>query len=251
MARSLEGKVAVVTGAADGIGRATASRLADDGAAVLLTDINGDRCEAAAAEVVAAGGQARAIEQDVAVEDQWPGVIDAALDAFGALHVVVNNAGIGGFADVEHETMEEYQRVIAVTQTGMWLGMKHGGPAIERSGGGSIINISSIFGLSGGFGTNFSYHAAKGAVRLMTKNAALYWATRGVRVNSVHPGFIATRGVLAFAATDAGRPMIDLTPMGRLGTPPEVAAVVSFLAGDDASFITGSELHVDGGYMAR
>jgi NAD(P)-dependent dehydrogenase (short-subunit alcohol dehydrogenase family) len=249
--RSLEGKVAIITGAADGIGRATAARLVEDGAAVVLTDINGEGCKEAAAAIVDAGGTAHATEHDVSIEEQWPGVIEAALGAFGGVHIVVNNAGIGGFADVEHETMEEYQRVIAVTQTGMWLGMKYGGPAVEHSGGGSIINISSVFGVSGGLGVNFSYHAAKGAVRLMTKNAALHWATRGVRVNSIHPGFIGTRGVLEFAATEAGRVMTDLTPMGRLGAPSEVAAAASFLASDDASFITGSELHVDGGYLAR
>jgi NAD(P)-dependent dehydrogenase (short-subunit alcohol dehydrogenase family) len=248
---ALEGRVAIVTGAADGIGRATARKLASEGASVVVSDINCEGGCAVAEALGAIGAKATFVEHDVAVEAAWPPVIAEAVDGFGGLHIVVNNAGIGGFDDVETETMESYQRVIAVTQTGMWLGMKYGGPAIRASGGGSIVNISSVFGASGGFGTNFSYHAAKGAVRLMTKNAALHWATARVRVNSVHPGFIATAGVKAFAETDAGRVMVDHTPMGRLGLPEEVADVVCFLASDAASFMTGSELYVDGGFMAR
>jgi NAD(P)-dependent dehydrogenase (short-subunit alcohol dehydrogenase family) len=249
--RSLDGKVALVTGGADGIGRACALRLAADGAAVVVTDINIDGGAATVKEIENEGGRAHFVEHDVAVESQWPLAVAEAVSTFGGLHIVVNNAGIGGWADVEQETMEEYQRVIGVTQTGVWLGMKYGGPAIRDAGGGSIVNISSIFGATGGFGTNFTYHAAKGAVRLMTKSAAMTWATAGVRVNSVHPGFIATAGVREFAATEAGRVMTDTTPMGRLGQPEDVAGVVSFLASDDAAFMTGSELYVDGGYTAR
>jgi NAD(P)-dependent dehydrogenase (short-subunit alcohol dehydrogenase family) len=249
--RGLEGKVGIITGAANGIGRACAHRLADDGAALVLTDIDGDGCRAVAADLAGRGFRVLAAEHDVAEEAAWTTVVAYATSEFGRLDVLVNNAGIGGWGDVEDETKEGYDRVIAVTQTGMWLGMKHAGPSMRATGGGSIVNISSVFGASGGFGTNFSYHAAKGAVRLMTKNAAIRWATEGIRVNSVHPGFIATAGVLEFSRTEEGRTMIDLTPMARLGEPEEVAAVVSFLSSDDASFMTGSEVYVDGGFLAR
>jgi NAD(P)-dependent dehydrogenase (short-subunit alcohol dehydrogenase family) len=164
----------------------------------------------------------------------------------------VNNAGVARITTVETETLESWHQVVSVGQLGVWLGMKHGGPAIESAGGGSIVNICSIFGTVGGFGTSFSYHAAKGAVRLMTKNAALHWAQRGLRVNSVHPGFIAHGNLLSrWAGTPRYSAMIEGTPMGRLGRPEDVAGAVAFLASDDAAFMTGSELYVDGGWTAR
>jgi NAD(P)-dependent dehydrogenase (short-subunit alcohol dehydrogenase family) len=172
--------------------------------------------------------------------------------ALGGIHVLVNNAGIGHFTTVESETLETWNEVEAVTQHGVWLGMKHTGPAIEAAGGGSIVNVCSIFGTVGGFGSSFSYHAAKGAVRVMTKNAALHWAQRGVRVNSVHPGFIASPTLIErTSGTPRERAMLDGTPMRRLGRPDEVAGAIAFLAGDDSTFMTGSELYVDGGWTAQ
>jgi NAD(P)-dependent dehydrogenase (short-subunit alcohol dehydrogenase family) len=244
--------VALVTGATGGIGEAIGRRLAEEGATVVLTDLDADRCALAAKELTNAGHRADGLALDVSDEPAWQQVVAEVVDRYGGLAVLVNNAGVAEMADVETETLATWERVVAITQRGVWLGMKHAGPAIERSGGGSIVNISSIFGTVGGFGGQFSYHAAKGAVRLMTKNAALHWATRGVRVNSVHPGFIETplsrklwRGTHRLTA------MLDNTPMGRLGNTDEVAAAVVFLASDQASFITGSELYVDGGYTAR
>ncbi|MFI7128009.1 SDR family NAD(P)-dependent oxidoreductase [Nonomuraea sp. NPDC050153] len=252
MRTRLSGRVALVTGATGGIGEAVIRRFAEEGAAVVITDVDAGCCEEAAEQVTAAGGRALGLGLDVTDEQAWEAVVNEVDGRFGGISVLVNNAGIAKMTDVETETLETWEAVVAVTQRGVWLGMKHVGPVIERCGGGSIVNVSSIFGTVGGFGGQFSYHAAKGAVRLMTKNAALYWATRGVRVNSLHPGFIETP---LSRKLWRGTPRLDLmignTPMGRLGRTDEVANAALFLASDEASFITGSELYVDGGYTAR
>lgn len=244
----LREKVVLVTGATGGIGVEIVGRLASEGASMIVTDISGDAC----AEVVAKQDQPdrhQALALDIAREEQWQSVIGAVAERYSRLDAVVNNGAIGSLASVVDEDVDRYNKVIEVSQTGTWLGMKHAGAYIESIGGGSVVNICSILGTVGGLGNSFAYAAAKGAVRTMTKNAALHWATKGVRVNSVHPGFIETQQLLQrYEGTERHRAMIANTPMGRLGTASDVAAAVAFLAGDDSTFVTGTELYVDGGW---
>jgi NAD(P)-dependent dehydrogenase (short-subunit alcohol dehydrogenase family) len=247
----LKGKVALVTGAARGIGAAASRRLAEDGAAVFLTDVLDPEGKDVAENLAGGGHAAFYLHLDVSDEMAWQAAVDRVVTEAGRLDILVNNAGIGTFPDVEQETREGWDRLIAINQTGVWLGMKIVGPRIREGGGGSIINLSSIFGAVGGFGGSIAYHASKGAVRLMTKTAALHWARDGVRVNSVHPGFIDTPMIEQSKGGEIEDAILAATPMGRLGRAEEVAAVIAFLAGDEASYMTGSEVYVDGGWTAR
>jgi NAD(P)-dependent dehydrogenase (short-subunit alcohol dehydrogenase family) len=247
----LEGRVALITGAASGIGKATAHRLASEGAAVVITDIAADAGEATVKEISDAGGKATFVRHDVTSESEWEAATAKAVEVFGGLDILVNNAGMGDIKTIEDTTLEEWHRTVAIDQTGVFLGMKVAAPHLRRSEHASIINISSIFGTSGGFGTSPAYHAAKGAVRTLTKNAAVHWATEGIRVNSIHPGFIETPILEPTKGTEYWNAMTDMTPMGHLGKPEDIAAGVAYLASDDAKFVTGLELYIDGGYIAR
>ncbi len=247
----LPGRVAIVTGAGSGIGAATAHRLANEGAIVVLTDINDEHCTAVANTLTDQGAQVLALHHDVARAEDWERVLATTMERFGRLDILVNNAGMGDIADIEQTTIEEWDRTIAIDQTSIFLGMKLAAEHLKASGHGSVINISSIFGITGGFGTSPAYHAAKGAVRTLTKNVALLWAQQGVRVNSIHPGFIDTPILDEVKGTEFEQVMVTMTPMGRLGRPEEIAAAVAYLASDDASFVTGCELAVDGGFLAR
>jgi NAD(P)-dependent dehydrogenase (short-subunit alcohol dehydrogenase family) len=257
MAR-LSGKVALVTGAASGLGAATARRLARDGASVLLTDrdLAGEEI---AASIVAAGGTAVFRLHDVTSHPDWAAAVEHAVADFGRLDILVNNAGVaGGRHELMDHSFEAWRQILSVNLDGVFLGLRHAGPRIAASnptGGGSIINLSSILGKVGMAGAA-AYCASKGGVTLLTKAAALEWAPLGIRVNSVHPGFIDTPMVSgALAEREDGNEMrvalMSAHPIGRFGVPREIADAIAFLASDEASFITGAEIVVDGGFTAQ
>jgi NAD(P)-dependent dehydrogenase (short-subunit alcohol dehydrogenase family) len=221
------------------------------GAEVVVTDVLDDEGTALTDELRQSGHTAFYRHLDVADEDAWSETVAEVIARSGRMDILVNNAGIGTFEDVEAETVAGYQKVIGINQVGVWLGMRAVIPQMRAQGSGSIINVSSIFGAVGGFGGSIAYHASKGAVRLMTKNAAIRYAKEGIRVNSVHPGFIDTPMVEAAKGTDMETAILANTPMGRWGSAEEIATVIAFLAGDGASFMTGSEVYADGGWTAQ
>lgn len=245
-----DGRRVLVTGAAGGLGVAICQRLVAEGARLVAADLGGTDLEGVLAGL--SGGPHESLALDVSEEDDWVAAAARMTESLGGLDVLVNNAAIGSLATVEEEERERWDKVLAVDATGVWLGMKHLGPVIERSGGGAVVNVASILGSTGGLGNSIAYHAAKGAVRTMTKNAALHWATKGVRVNSLHPGFIETRQLLErYEGSERHRAMLANTPMGRLGYPAEIAGAVAFLGSDDAGYMTGAEVYADGGWTAR
>lgn len=256
MAR-LDGKVALVTGGALGIGAATSAMLAREGASVAVTDVLDDEGEAAAGRIRSFGGDARFWHLDVADETDVQRVFADVAGAFGKLDVLVNNAGIAGVnKPTDQITVEEWDRVIAINVRGVFLCTKHAIPHLRRAGGGCIVNLSSIYGIISAPDIP-PYHASKGAVRLMTKTDALLYAKDKIRVNSVHPGFIWTplveelgrhspEGLEAFRRELDGR-----HPIGHVGDPDDIAHGIVYLASDEAKFVTGAELVIDGGYTAQ
>lgn len=244
----LTGKVAIVTGAAQGMGEAHAKMMVAEGAKVILTDLNKDAGEKLAAEL---GPNAMFLSQNVASASDWKTVVEEGEKAFGTINVLVNNAGLlGPVTNAEKMTEEEFVKVCAVNQTGVFLGMQAVLPSMKKVGGGSIINVSSIAGMAAVYGApNIAYVASKFAVRGMTKQIAIEYGAHNIRVNSVHPGFIKTP-MMAAATDEAGGEAVSMIPLGRLAEPSEVSSLVVFLASDESSFISGMEHVIDGGMTA-
>ena len=248
----LEGKVALISGGARGQGAAEAKLFAREGAKVVFGDVLDDEGKQVEAEIAELGGEALYVHLDVTSEADWRAAVDTAVSRYGKLDLLVNNAGIVLRKGIEETSVEEWDRVMAVNAKGVFLGTKAAIPDMRRAGGGSIINISSQLGLVGTDNSSPQYQASKGAVRLLTKATAIQYAGEGIRCNSVHPGPIIT------PMTEAGRAnpqrqevMLSRIPLGRYGLAEDVAYGVLFLASDESSFMTGSELVIDGGWTAQ
>jgi NAD(P)-dependent dehydrogenase (short-subunit alcohol dehydrogenase family) len=250
MAGRLDGKVALISGGARGQGAAEGKLFTREGAKVVLGDVLDADGQQTAREIQAAGGSAVYVHLDVTQETDWQNAVGVAVRNFGRLNILVNNAGILRMEGIEDTTLEIWNRVIAVNQTGVFLGMRHAIPAIRQAGGGSIINISSIAGLIG-VGGAAAYQATKGAVRILTKSAAVQYAKENIRINSIHPGVITTLMVTRGIDPEARKLFEQATPLGREGSAEEIANGALFLASDESSYMTGAELVLDGGYTAQ
>jgi NAD(P)-dependent dehydrogenase (short-subunit alcohol dehydrogenase family) len=254
MSDRLRGKVSVITGAANGIGRATAEAFAAEGARIVATDIDGDGLERLRAALDASGAECVTVVGDVSKPDDAQRMIGTAVERFGRLDVLVANAGVIPLGDITESTAEDWDRVMAIDGRGMFLTCKYAIEAMLTTGGGSIVCLSSISGMAGQ-GRQSTYGPAKFAASGLTKHLAVEWADRGIRVNAVAPGTILTEAVRRLPDQPGGAEYVEEIrrqhPMGRLGEPAEVARAIVFLASDEASFITGAILPVDGGYLAR
>ena len=251
------GRTALVTGGASGLGAESARRLAREGASVVLTDLAEDAGQDLTDEILADGGKAMFLRHDVTSENDWESVVARTMETFGRLDILVNNAGIAltGLNLMTH-SLEGWRKTLSVNLDGVFLGLRYSGPAIAAGQrGGSVINISSIMGKIASPGAA-AYCASKGGVLMLTKAAALEWAPLGIRVNSIHPGYIDTplvSGILRNVenGNERRQMLVDRHPIGRLGVPREIADAVVFLASDESSFMTGSEMLIDGGYTAQ
>ncbi|SDI54461.1 3alpha(or 20beta)-hydroxysteroid dehydrogenase/cyclopentanol dehydrogenase [Arthrobacter cupressi] len=246
----VQGKVTIITGGARGQGESHARLFAQEGASVLVTDMLDESGEAVARDLRHSGFDVHYMHLNVASEGDWETVISAAEQRWGRVNILINNAGIvGTMKSVAEEGLDGWSKTTAINQQGVFLGLKYGAPAIERSGGGAIVNTCSINGTVGNPG-GFSYQASKGAVKMMTRAAAMEYAHRGVRVNSVSPGLVMTPMALE-EGEDSNREFSHATPMKRAAQPIEVSYGVLYLASDEASYVTGADLLIDGGYTAQ
>ena len=247
----LEGKVALISGGARGQGATEGQLFVDEGAKVVLADILDVEGEAAAAQIRENGGDASYVHLDVASEDDWRSAVEFTLQTYGRLDILINNAAIYKRTPIVDTDVEEWRQIMEINSTGVFLGTKHAIPAMQRSGGGSIINISSTAGLVGS-GRGSAYGASKGSVRLFTKYTAIQHALDGIRANSIHPGPIDTEMIADNLATPEGRAESESrVPLKRIGTVMDVAYGALFLASDESSYMTGAELVIDGGVTAR
>ncbi len=247
----LEGKVALISGGARGMGAKEARMFAQEGAKVVVGDVLEDEGRQTEAAINESGGECVFVRLDVTDESAWEQAVGIAIKQFGKLDILVNNAGIARINNVENTSADEWDLVMDINAKGVFLGTKAAIPAMREAGGGSIVNISSIAGIAGG--RTSAYAASKGAVRLLTKSTAIQYARDGIRCNSVHPGVIESPMTLPIMLdTEAGREESAARhPMGRIGQPEDIAYGVLFLASDEASFMTGSELVIDGGLTAQ
>lgn len=247
----LAGKVALITGGASGMGASMVRVFAGEGAKVAVADMLEEEGGKVVDEIIRANGAAIFQKLDVTSEAEWQAAIAASLAAFGKLDILVNDAGISGSAVDDLFDTAAWQRLMAVNASGTFLGMKYAIPAMQKAGGGSIVNISSISGVTGQRGIHVGYNASKGAVRTLTKAAAVQHGRDNIRVNSVHPGLMPPMRTSGRTADPAVRAkMLEGVPLRRAGRVEEVANAVLFLASDEASYITGVELYVDGGFLA-
>ena len=248
MSARLMGKVALITGAASGIGAAHVRLFAEAGAKVLVCDLQDTLGRSVVDEVRSKGGDAEFFHLDVANEINWKNAVAKAVDKYGSLTTLVNNAGAFNPGGVEAETDDGWNRLISINQTGVWLGMKTAMPTLLGTGNDAIVNIASIYGIVGSPGA-IAYHASKGAQRVMGRAAALEYARRGVRVNTVFPGVIKTP-MLGDVPEEALRTLEEAIPMGRRGIPEDIAYCSLYLCSDEANFVTGADFVVDGGSTA-
>ena len=247
----LQGKVALITGAAHGMGETEAKMFAKEGAKVVVADVDDTEGQQVVAGIAEVGGEALFVRLDVTQEADWRQAVDRTVATFGRLDILVNNAGVSGSSGVDLFDTAAWDKVMEINAKGVFLGLKYAIPAMQRAGGGSIVNISSISGFVGQDYIHMAYNASKGAVRLMTKSAAVQHAKDGIRVNSVHPGVMPPmRTSRVTANAEQRQRMLAQVPMGREGRREEVGYAVLFLASDEASYITGTEVVVDGGYLA-
>ena len=247
----LEGKVALVSGGGNGMGAEECRLFAREGAKVGIADIREEDGRRVEAEIAEAGGEAMFVNLNVADENSWVAAVEQVVARFGRLDVLVNNAGISGSGETDFRSTDAWDRLLDINARGVFLGTKHAVAEMQKIGGGSIVNISSISGIVGQESVHPGYNASKGAVRLLTKATAVQHAKDGIRINSVHPGMMPPM-LTSFQRGDARRErLMNDVPMGREGRTIEVANAVLFLASDEASYITGAELVVDGGFTAR
>ncbi len=250
MSKRLAGKVAIITGAAYGMGAAQALLFSREGADLFLGDIEVDVLERVVEETKANGGAVASAKLDVTKEKDWEAAVAQAENAFGKVNILMNNAGIYLHKGLLDHSVEDFHKIVGVNQLGVMLGMKTVVPAMKRAKGGSIVNFSSIYGISGA-GLATAYQGTKGAVRLMSKSAAMELVGDNIRVNSLHPGMFDTHLFETSVPREAWEPLIEMVPMKRFGRLEEIAYPALFLASDESSFITGSEIVVDGGYTCQ
>ncbi|UVI33835.1 SDR family NAD(P)-dependent oxidoreductase [Paenibacillus spongiae] len=247
----LTDKVAIITGAAGGMGKADAILFAKEGAKVVITDLQEEKLQETVQEIVRSGGEAVGFTHNVTSEEDWIRIVDETIARFGKIDILVNNAGVSNATPMLDMTVEQWDKTMAINVTGTFLGQKHVIPHMIKNGGGSIVNISSIAGLTGGSGAG-AYTASKGAVRLLTKATAIDFAKHNIRVNSVHPGYIKTPMSIELMADEKMKQwFLSQSPLPRLGEAEDIANGVLFLASDESSYITGIELPIDGGYYAK